>query len=131
MRLTKVLDSYYALSPTSNPFQQNDKNPDSFQQYDEDSNPFYQNKEKNIYALFSSSSKPFHFHIPTPITNKNNEVDNEYNIDQGEENSKDGDDKDNINKFFAFSEINNNKVFLTKILNDSIETEIIIWVFKY
>lgn len=78
-------DSHRASSrSTSDPFQQNDKDPDPSQQYDEDPNPFYQNEEENIHTLFSSSSKPSRFHIPAPMTDKNNDVDDEYNIDQGE-----------------------------------------------
>jgi hypothetical protein len=39
--------------------------------------------------------------------------------------------ENNIEDFFAPSEIDNKEVFITKSLNDSIETEVILWVFKF
>jgi hypothetical protein len=46
-------------------------------------------------------------------------------MDQEEEN------ENNIEDFFTPSEIDSEEVFITESLNDSIETEVILWVFKF
>src|SRR6266536_140787 len=99
-------DSHHASSPNFDPFQLINEEPD----------PFQQNDEENIHTLFSStSSKSSCFHIPAPMPDKNNNDDNYYNVDE----------------FFASPEIDSDEIFVTESLNDSIETEIIIWIFKF
>jgi hypothetical protein len=49
----------------------------------------------------------------------------EDNMDQKEEN------ENNIEDFFAPPKIDSKEVFITESLNDSIETEVILWVFKF
>src|SRR6266542_1871201 len=114
-------DSHHASSPNFDPFQLINEEPD----------PFQQNDEENIHTLFSStSSKSSCFHIPAPTPDKNNNDDNyfdeedndEYNVDQEE---------GCVDEFFASPEIDSDEIFVTESLNDSIETEIIIWIFKF
>ena len=130
-------DSHHASSPNFDPFQLINEEPD----------PFQQNDEENIHTLFSStSSKSSCFHIPAPTPDKNNNDDNyfdeedndEYNVDQEEgcedediENDENDDNDDNVDEFFASPEIDSDEIFVTESLNDSIETEIIIWIFKF
>src|ERR1043165_3539133 len=67
------------------------------------------------------------------------EDDDDYGIDQEEEEDdgdgidqeEEEDDEDNTKNFFACPEIDSNEEFVMESLNDSIETEIIIWVFKF
>jgi hypothetical protein len=41
------------------------------------------------------------------------------------------DDDDYIKNFFTYPKIDSDKIFVMKSLNDSIETEIILWAFKF
>jgi hypothetical protein len=54
--------------------------------------------------------------------------------DEADDDYYDGDEDDeddDIEEFFASPEIDNDEVFVMESLNDSIETEIILWVFKF
>jgi hypothetical protein len=101
------------------------------------------NEEESIHTLFSSN-----FRIPTP-NNSDNHIDKECDqhyiyqeeekeedddIDQEEENvdeEQEESDDDNIKNFFACPKIDNDEVFVVESLNNSIETEIILWAFKF
>jgi hypothetical protein len=125
-------DNHHASSP----------NPDFFQSNNEDSEP---NNNEITHTLFSSSLKPSHFYIPAPTPDKNNNDDSYFDEEDNDEcniNQEEGDedkdsekddneDKDNIDEFFASPEIDSDEVFVMESLNNSIETEIIIWVFKF
>ncbi|CAB4444502.1 unnamed protein product [Rhizophagus irregularis] len=59
---------------------------------------------------------------------------NERRLYEEEDDDDDGDDDDeeeDIEEFFSSPEIGNDEVFVMESLNDSIETEIILWVFKF
>src|SRR5581483_6828416 len=104
--------------------------PDPFSE-DTDLSPL--NNNENIHTLFLSSpslSKPLNFHVPVPDENKEEEDDDE---DEGDEDDDDeDDDEDNDIDFFASPEIDSSdEVFVMESLNDSVETEIILWVFKF
>ena len=105
------------------------------------------NKEENIPILFSLKPSS-HFHIPAPTIDESNnddyfgkendDNDHEYSIDQEGENEDENniqegenEDEDNINDFFVTPEIDSDEEFVMESLNDSIETEIIIWIFKF
>ncbi|CAB4487065.1 unnamed protein product [Rhizophagus irregularis] len=65
---------------------------------------------------------------------ENNGGEDECNYNKEEDNDDDGDDEEeeeDIDEFFSSPEIGNNEVFVMESLNDSIETEIILWVFKF
>src|SRR6266498_1049469 len=107
------------------------------------------NEEESTHTLFSSN-----FRIPA-LNNGDNYLDKECDqyyiyqeeegeeddcIDQEEENDddddieqekSDDDDDDDIKNFFTSPEIDSNEVFVMESLNDSIETEIILWAFKF
>ena len=148
-------------NPTKKRKRESSPNPDSFQQnsdfdpFNEDTDSPQPNNE-NIHTLFSSpqsSSKPSHFRVPALDENKDDDEhidqgrddeyidqgeDDEY-IDQGEndkgdEDSGNGDDNDedgDIEDLFASPELDIDEIFMMAGLNDSMETEIIIWVFKF
>ena len=128
-------------------------NPDSFQPNNEEENSplnpdsFQPNNEENIPILFSSKPSS-HFHIPAPTIDESNiddyfgvdqegENEDENNIQEGENEDEDNiqegenEDEDNIKDFFATPEIDCDEEFVMESLNDSIETEIIIWIFKF
>jgi hypothetical protein len=140
-----------ASSPNPNSSQQNS----DFDPFNEDNDSSQPNNNENIHTLFSSSplsSKPSYFHVPAPDENKD---DNEY-IDQDEEDEEDDEEEDDedggnendgdeveydedeeeddddgdIGGFFASPEFND-VVFVMENLNDSMETEIILWAFKF
>jgi hypothetical protein len=110
--------------------------------------PSFQHIEENI-TLFSS--KPSCFRIPAPTTDENNDEINHFgenyrvdNINEGEENDDvnnideeenddvdEGEENDDIEDFFASPEIDNEGVLVVESLSDSINTEIIIWLFKF
>jgi hypothetical protein len=104
-------------------------------------------KEENIHTLFSSKSSCFRISALTIDENNdkinyfnenddaynmedNNDTDNmderENNMDEGDDDMDEEDDDDYIKNFFIYPEINSNKVFVMKSLNDSIEIEIIL-----
>ncbi|CAB4476586.1 unnamed protein product [Rhizophagus irregularis] len=65
---------------------------------------------------------------------ENNGGEDEGDYNEEEEDDDDGDDKEeeeDIEEFFSSPEIGNDEVFVMESLNDSIETEIILWVFKF
>ncbi|GBB85311.1 hypothetical protein RclHR1_11880004 [Rhizophagus clarus] len=138
-RKSDNLDSFYPnkLSDNEDSIPPDSFFPDSFQ---------LSNEEESINIPFSSN-----FRIPSLTLDKNdNDVnyfdeENDYNIDQDyiyqEEEEEDDDDdkdqeeknkdKDNIKNIFASSEFDSDEVFVMENLNDSLETEIILWVFKF
>ncbi|CAB4473725.1 unnamed protein product [Rhizophagus irregularis] len=71
--------------------------------------------------------------------NENNGAENNGGEDEGDYNEEEDDDDDgddekeeeDIEEFFSSPEIGNDEVFVMESLNDSIETEIILWVFKF
>src|SRR5581483_6055040 len=92
------------------------------------------------HTLFLSSpslSKPLNFHVPVPDENKEEEEDDDEdegdeNDDYEDEEDDENDDEDNDIDFFASPEIDSSdEVFVMESLNDSVETEIILWVFKF
>jgi len=109
-------------------------------------------EEENIHTLFSS--KPSCFRIPAPTIDESNDeinyfdenddtynmednddADNmderEDNMEEGDDDMEEGDDDDYIKNFFTYPEIDSDEVFVMESLNDSIETEIILWAFKF
>ncbi|GET00670.1 hypothetical protein GLOIN_2v1789095 [Rhizophagus clarus] len=134
-RKSDNLDSFYPnkLSDNEDSIPPDSFFPDSFQ---------LSNEEESINIPFSSN-----FRIPSLTLDKNdNDVnyfdeENDYNIDQDyiyqEEEEEDDDDdkdqeeknkdKDNIKNIFASSEFDSDEVFVMENLNDSLETEIILW----
>jgi ABC-type Zn2+ transport system substrate-binding protein/surface adhesin len=93
-------------------------------------------------------SKPLNFHVLVPDENKEEEDDDdedegdEDDDDEDEEDDEnnndddddddDDDDEDNDIDFFTSPEIDSSdEVFVMESLNDSVETEIILWVFKF
>src|SRR6266542_2813247 len=151
-------DSFHPNKPNNKEIPP-DSFPDSFQKNNEDILPdsfldsvtdFFQlnNEEESTHTLFSSN-----FRIPA-LNNDDNYLDKECNqyyiyqeeegeeddcIDQKEENDDDdnieqeksNDDDDDIKNFFTSPEIDSNEVFVMESLNDSMETEIILWAFKF
>src|SRR6266542_946489 len=151
-------DSFHPNKPNNEEIPP-DSFPDSFQKNNEDILPdsfldsvtdFFQpnNKEESTHTLFSSN-----FRIPA-LNNGDNYLDKECDqyyiyqeeegeeddcIDQEEENDDDDnieqeksdDDDDDIKNFFTSPEIDSNEVFVMESLNDSMETEIILWAFKF
>jgi len=57
--------------------------------------------------------------------------DNEDDEDEDDEDDEDDDEADGIENLFASPEIDNDEIFIMKNLNDSMETEIILWAFKF
>jgi hypothetical protein len=127
-------DSFQPNKPNN---EEEDIPPDSF------SDSFQlNNEEKNINTSFSSN-----FRIPALTLDKNDNGDNyfdeenDYNKDPNyEEEKKDDDnigqeeeneDEDNIKNIFASPEFDSDEVFVMESLNDSLETEIILWAFKF
>src|SRR6266498_4252882 len=104
------------------------------------------NEEESINTPFSSN-----FRIPALTLDKNDNDDNyfdeenDYNIDhdyiyQEEDDDDDDDDidqeeenedEDNIKNIFASPEFDSDEVFVMESLSDSLETEIILWAFKF
>jgi hypothetical protein len=156
VNLTKKRKRSSSPNPDS---QQNSRfDPDPFSE-DTDLSPL-NNNENIVHTLFSSSpslSKPLNFHVPVPDENKDEEEDNdedegdedgddedegdEDEDDEDEDDENDDDDdyddddddnEDNDIDFFASPEIDSSdEVFVMESLNDSVETEIILWVFKF
>ncbi|GBC48363.2 hypothetical protein GLOIN_2v1625072 [Rhizophagus irregularis DAOM 181602=DAOM 197198] len=70
---------------------------------------------------------------------ENNGAENNGGKDEGDYNEEEDDDDDgddeeeeeDIEEFFSSPEIGNDEVFVMESLNDSIETKIILWVFKF
>ncbi|CAB5351790.1 unnamed protein product [Rhizophagus irregularis] len=62
---------------------------------------------------------------------ENNGAENNGGEDEGDYNEEEDDDDDGDDEFFSSPEIGNDEVFVMESLNDSIETEIILWVFKF
>ncbi|GET53855.1 uncharacterized protein LOC114543330 [Rhizophagus irregularis DAOM 181602=DAOM 197198] len=65
---------------------------------------------------------------------ENNGGEDEGDYNEEEDDDDDGDDEEeeeDIEEFFSSPEIGNDEVFVMESLNDSIETEIILWVFKF
>jgi hypothetical protein len=123
--------------------------------------PDLQNNEDSIHTLFSSrpkSSSCFHDPAPDLIEDENNvnddyylnypdndnnpNNDDDYYIDEeddifDEEDEEEDENEDDTNReedFFAPPEIDSDgddEVFITESLNDVIDSEIIIWVFKF
>src|SRR6266487_213844 len=120
--------------------------------------PDLPNNEDNLNTLFtlkSKSSSRFHVLVPDndgycPDDNDyddnycpeddddddDDDDDNYYFDDDNFEEDNDNEDEDNINReesFFAFPEINGDEIPVMEMesLNDSIDSEIIIWVFKF
>ncbi|GET58089.1 uncharacterized protein LOC107356306 [Rhizophagus irregularis DAOM 181602=DAOM 197198] len=125
-----------ALNPNPNSFQQNNV----FDLFNEETDSSQSNNNENIHTLFSSSPSlpnPSYFHIPAPDENKDNDEYIYYNEEE-EENDEYMmmmmmimEEKDDIEEFFASPEFDNNEVFVMESLSDSINTEIIIWLFKF
>ncbi|GES83429.1 hypothetical protein GLOIN_2v1789095 [Rhizophagus clarus] len=133
------LDSFHPNKPSDNEdsIPPDSFFPDSFQ---------LSNEKESINIPFSSN-----FRIPALTLDKNdNDVnyfneENDYNIDQDyiyqeEEDDDDDDDKDqeeknededNIKNIFASPKFDSDEVFMMENLNDSLETEIILWAFKF
>ncbi|GET55658.1 uncharacterized protein LOC107327733 [Rhizophagus irregularis DAOM 181602=DAOM 197198] len=64
--------------------------------------------------------------------NNDGEDEGDYNEDDDDDNDgNDEEEKDDIEEFFASPEFDNNEVFVMESLSDSINTEIIIWLFKF
>ena len=114
------------------------------------------NNEDSINTLFSSkpkSSSHFHdpasdliedennvddYYYPDYSDDNNNPDDDDYHLDEEDDNFDEEDEnEDDINwekeDFFATPEIDgdNDEVFVMESLNDAIDSEIIIWVFKF
>ncbi|GET54740.1 hypothetical protein GLOIN_2v1625072 [Rhizophagus irregularis DAOM 181602=DAOM 197198] len=65
---------------------------------------------------------------------ENNDGEDEGDYNEEEDDDNDGNDeeeKDDIEEFFASPEFDNDEVFVMESLSDSINTEIIIWLFKF
>ena len=115
--------------------------PVSFQPNNEDTpfpDPFQPNNEENMKSLFSSN---FRTTLDNGVDKDNSD---RYYINLEEEGEDVNNDEDDINDdddieqevdsledFFASPEIDSDEVFVMKSLNDSIETEIVLWVFKF
>ncbi|GBB93561.1 hypothetical protein RclHR1_21980005 [Rhizophagus clarus] len=134
-------DNHRTSSPNPDFFQSNNKNPEPNNN---------NNNNENIHTLFSSN-----FRIPAlMLDNGNDNIDQDYifqevdedddnSIDQEKENEEDDDnieqeeeeeEDDDIRNFFAYPKIDdddNDEEFVMENLNDSIETEIILWAFKF
>ncbi|GET67403.1 uncharacterized protein LOC114543330 [Rhizophagus irregularis DAOM 181602=DAOM 197198] len=64
--------------------------------------------------------------------NNDGEDEGDYNEDDDDDNDgNDEEEKDDIEEFFASPEFDNDEVFVMESLSDSINTEIIIWLFKF
>jgi hypothetical protein len=108
-------------------------------------------KSNNESRLFSLTKQNSSFHIPVEIGddiendygNDNfeeevvrDDVENDYCIDDFEDDDHEDDDLEDDDNFekeglFASPEIDSDEVFVIKSLNDSMETEIILWIFKF
>jgi len=106
----------------------------------------FSNNEDNRNALFTSKSKSSsHFHAPVPdnegycpdgddyCPEEDDDDDNYYFDYDNFEEDDDDEDEDNINHegFFASPEMNSDEIPAMESLNDSIDSEIITWVFKF
>src|ERR1043166_5738439 len=113
---------------------------------DPDRSPDLPNNEDNLNALFTSRSKsPSHFHAPVPDNDgycpdgddycpEEDDDDDNYFVDDDNFEEDDEEDEDNINQeegFFAPPEMDSDEIPVMESLNDSIDSEIIIWVFKF
>ena len=104
----------------------------------------------SIDALYSSRSKSSRFHAPIENENNNdyypdddpddnNHDDDNYSfVDNFEDDNsfdeEENEDRDNIDQeedFFATPKMDDELLFETKSLNNSIDSEIVIWVFKF
>ncbi|CAB5377592.1 unnamed protein product [Rhizophagus irregularis] len=64
--------------------------------------------------------------------NNDGEDEGDYNEEDDDDNDgNDEEEKDDIEEFFASPEFDNDEVFVMESLSDSINTEIIIWLFKF
>ena len=113
---------------------------------DPDLSPNLPNNEDNLNALFTSRSKSSsHFHAPVPDNDgycpdgddycpEEDDDDDNYFVDDDNFEEDDEKDEDNINQeegFFAPPEMDSDEIPVMESLNDSIDSEIIIWVFKF
>ena len=113
---------------------------------DPDPSPDLPNNEDNLNALFTSRSKSSsHFHTPVPNNDgycpdgddycpEEDDDDDNYFVDDDNFEEDDEEDEDNINQeegFFAPPEMDSDEIPVMESLNDSIDSEIIIWVFKF
>jgi hypothetical protein len=117
-----------------------DTQTDSFPDFFPD--PFQLNNEKNMHTLFSSN---FRTALDNGVDKENDQyyinleekeddvsTDQDENYDDDDIEQDEDEDEDNVEDFFAPPELDSDEeVFVTESLNDSIETEIIIWVFKF
>jgi hypothetical protein len=111
-----------------------------------DPSPDLPNNKDNLNALFTSRSKSSsHFHAPVPDNDghcpdgddycpEDDDDDDNYFIDDDNFEEDDEEDEYNMDQeedFFATPEIDSDELFVMEDLNDSIESEIIIWLFKF
>jgi hypothetical protein len=109
------------------------------------------NSKDNLNALFTPKSKSSsHFHAPVPDNNgycpdgddycSEEEDDDDYYFEEDDDNDyyfeeeDEDEDEDNINReegIFAPPEVDSDEIPVMESLNDSIDSEIIIWVFKF
>ena len=119
-------------------------NPDSFQPNKPDNgegipsdsftDSFTDSFQLNERESINTSSFSSNFRIPTLTLNKN---DDDHYFD--EENEEEDDDDDNMDQeeedegenIFASPKFDSDEVFVMESLNDSLETEIILWLFKF
>ncbi|CAB5390559.1 unnamed protein product [Rhizophagus irregularis] len=111
-------------------------------------NPFYfhvpapdENKDNDEYIYYNEEEENDDNEDDGDEDNsdENNGAENNGGEDEGDYNEKEEDDDDgddeeeeeDIEEFFSSPEIGNDEVFVMESLNDSIETEIILWVFKF
>ena len=76
-------------------------------------------------------SNPSHFRIPASTLENNSDNYFDEENDSYDDNVDQENDEDNIEDFFASPEFNDEEIFGMESLNDSIDTEIIIWLFKF
>ncbi|PKC12123.1 hypothetical protein RhiirA5_412263 [Rhizophagus irregularis] len=81
-------------------------------------------KNDNIVDYFNEEND---YNINQNYIYQEEEEDDDDNIDQKEENE----DEDNIKNIFTSPEFDSDEVFVMESLNDSLETEIILWAFKF
>ncbi|PKY30838.1 hypothetical protein RhiirB3_392871 [Rhizophagus irregularis] len=99
----------------------------------------YLDEENNQYYIYQEEEEDNNSNIDQEEENDNDSIGQEKDdsIDQEEENDEDNieqeenDDDDNIKNLFTYPEIDSDEIFVMENLNDSMETEIILWVFKF
>ena len=127
-----------------------DENEDNEDEDNEDEDEDDEDNEDEDNEDEDEDDEASHFRIPAPTFGDDIIIDQDENEDNEDSEDEDNEDEDNedededdeddededdeadgIENLFASPEIDNDEIFIMKNLNDSMETEIILWAFKF